>query len=106
AITSCWVSRSISSILLTSKLAFPFILLKSSGGIAPLSKSTSQTASSISSHLRYLFSSVQIRPISGRVYRSIIFFSPRGADESASKQFLLFQQSNNNSNAAETQTGQ
>src|SRR5258708_31459724 len=44
-------------------------------GTSPVWAKASALASSTSSQARYLFSSVQIRPISGRVYRSIISVS-------------------------------
>src|SRR5580658_2390941 len=45
-------------------------------GITPSSASTVLAADSTFSQQRYLFSSVQIRPIAGRVYRSIKWRTP------------------------------
>jgi len=64
---SCLTTFSIASIRLTEKPALDRISRRAPGGTLPRRAQASQTASSTSSHLRYLFSSVQTAPISGRV---------------------------------------
>src|SRR5262245_41599407 len=56
----------------TEKAAFCRMTSTTSVGILPASALAWQAAISTSSHLRNLFSSVQIAPISGNVYRLII----------------------------------
>src|SRR4030042_3155317 len=72
AITSCFVSFSISSMRATEKDAFFFITCKASLGITPSLDQASQANISTLNQVRYLFSSDHIRAISGRAYRSII----------------------------------
>src|SRR5512143_677958 len=72
AMTSCFTSRSISRIRATSNRACSRSNRAASAGTSPRSASTSAAASSTSSQPRNLFSSLQMRPISGRVYRGII----------------------------------
>ena len=67
--TSCLVSRSISSIRATSKVAaLPFsqIVLAASFGMTPSSASASQACASISNQMRNLVSGDQMATISGR----------------------------------------
>src|ERR1017187_4624409 len=72
AITSCFTSFSISRIRPTSKAACARSRRAASAGTTPNSASASEAASSTSSHCSNLFWSLQIRPISGRVYREIM----------------------------------
>ena len=68
---SWWVSRSYSAMRSRSNEARR-ILSMASRGTTPWSAQASQTAISTSNHFRVLFWGDQMRPISGRVYRSII----------------------------------
>src|SRR5580700_6355013 len=79
AITSCLTSFSICRMRAVSKLAYARSACAASGGTTPISASASEAASSTSSHCRNLFSSVQMRPISGRVYLAIKAINLRGA---------------------------
>src|SRR5271155_4494017 len=63
----------------TSKLARVAIASAAAVGITPSSASTVLAADSTWSQQRYLFSSVQILPIAGSVYRSIKRGSPKSA---------------------------
>src|SRR5437899_6370454 len=54
-----------------SKFACCLSVFAAAFGTRPASASVSVAASSTASHIRYLFSSLQMRPISGRVYRAI-----------------------------------
>src|ERR1035441_8890746 len=72
AITSCFTSFSISRMRATSKPACWRSSRAASAGTTPSEASASEAASSTSSHCWNLFWSVQIPPISGRVYRGII----------------------------------
>src|ERR1035441_4588056 len=72
AITSCFTSFSISRMRATSKPACWRSSRAASAGTTPSEASASEAASSTSSHCWNLFWSVQIPPISGRVYLGII----------------------------------
>ena len=65
AMTSCWVTSSISSTRATSKAALALISATASAGISPSSAQASQTAISTSSQVVILASSVQRAAISG-----------------------------------------
>jgi hypothetical protein len=57
-------------------------ILRSPRGTTPWSAQASQTAISTSNHFWVLFWGDQMRPISGRVYRSIIYrYSSRGGEK-------------------------
>src|SRR5437773_491369 len=71
AITSCFTCFSISRMRSTLKAAFRRMALAAAFGIKPVFASTSAVAISTSSQRRNLFSSLQMRPIAGRVYRGI-----------------------------------
>src|SRR5699024_12017965 len=68
------------------KLAFFLIACTSSFGIAPNSAHASQAKISTSNQALYLFSSVQIAPSSGRVYRSITQVPPHISSSGSSLQ--------------------
>src|ERR1017187_6403840 len=72
AITSCFTVFSISWMRSTSKPACSRKRRAASAGTTPSCASASLAASSTSSHCWNLFRSLQIRPISGRVYREIM----------------------------------
>src|SRR5579862_7317386 len=72
AITSCLTSFSISWMRATPKPAWARSRRAASAGTVPSEASASEAASSTSSHCWKRFWSLQIRPISGRVYRGII----------------------------------
>src|SRR5699024_1891581 len=70
----------------TEKLAFSRIACTSSFGISPNSAHASQAKISTSNQALYLFSSVQIAPSSGRVYRSITQVPPHISSSGSSLQ--------------------
>src|ERR1039457_1839326 len=72
AITSCFTVLSISWMRSTSKPACARSRRAASAGTTPSCARASEAASSTSSHCWNLFRSLQIRPISGRVYRGIM----------------------------------
>src|SRR5271155_2196070 len=77
AMTSCLVTRSISSIRATSNSTWPAcsqIARALALGIAPISASASQACASISNQMRNRVAGAQIAVISGRAYRGIIAF--------------------------------
>jgi hypothetical protein len=71
AMTSCFTWDSISLMRAASALARERKARAASFGTRPASASVSVAASSTSSHFAYLLASLQMRPISGRVYRGI-----------------------------------
>ena len=76
AITSWFVFASMRSISLTLNFARCWMRLRSAAGTTPSLFIASQASTSILSQVANLFSSVQIAPISGRVYRGIML-APR-----------------------------
>ena len=62
---SCLTTFSMASMRSTENPALDRMVLRADLGILPRADQASQTASSTSSHLRYLFASVQTAPISG-----------------------------------------
>src|SRR4030095_1007794 len=73
AMTSCCVIFSISSMRATSNAAFSRSVRAASFGTMPASAIASAAANSTCSHVSYFRCSLQIRPISGWVYREIIY---------------------------------
>src|SRR5687768_15872546 len=73
AITSCWVIASISSMRGMSKSARARISRAASAGTIPARAIASTAASSTCSQVSYFRWSLQMRPISGLVYRGIIY---------------------------------
>ena len=67
AMTSCFTRDSMSLMRPASTLALARSFAAASFGTTPASASVSVAASSTSSHLAYLFASLQTRPISSRV---------------------------------------
>ena len=65
--TSCFTSRSISSMRATSNLPFSHSALAAAAGISPSSAMASQACASISNQMRNRFSGSQILAISGRL---------------------------------------
>ncbi len=65
--TSCRVSRSISSMRATSKAPLSHTALAASFGMTPSSACASQACASISNQMRKRFSGSQMRAISGRL---------------------------------------
>ena len=67
AITSCWVTASISSMRATVKAPFSRMSRAASGGAMPALAMASTAAISTCSHVSYLRWSLQMRPMSGWV---------------------------------------
>ena len=77
AMTSCWVTASISATASGVGGAAARTGSTVSAGTTPAAACASSTRTSTWHHSSYLWASLQTRPISGRVYRSITR-APRG----------------------------